>query len=120
MCQLRSLLVLVLLLVACAAPTPIATPFPFPIEIANPEPTIDISNCSTSICCSDCPDIAIDRVIDGDTFQSANARIRSFGVDAPERGETCFNGAIASQLWKPLSVLHFRYSISQNAFFRNS
>ncbi len=64
-----------------------SSPFPFTIEIASPEPTIDISNCSTIICCSDCPDISVDRVIDGDTFQSANARIRLFGVDTPERGE---------------------------------
>ena len=34
-----------------------------------------------------------DRVIDGDTFQSATARIRLFGVDTPERGERCFNEA---------------------------
>ena len=35
----------------------------------------------------------MDRVIDGDTFQSANARIRLFGVDTPERGEPCFKEA---------------------------
>ena len=78
------------MLLDCAAPTPVATPFPFTIEIASPEPTLDISNCSTIICCSDCMEIFVDRVIDGDTFQSANARIRLFGLDTPERGEPCF------------------------------
>ena len=37
--------------------------------------------------------ISVDRVIDGDTFQSANARIRLFGVDTPERSERCFTDA---------------------------
>lgn len=81
------------LILACAVPTPVAPTFPFTIEIASPEPTIDISDCSTIICCSDCPDIGMDRAIDGDTFQSANARIRLFGVDTPERGEKCFTEA---------------------------
>ena len=80
-------------LAACAVPTPTATPFPFTIEVGPFEPTIDISGCSTIICCSDCMEIGVDRVIDGDTFQSANARIRLFGVDTPERGERCFNDA---------------------------
>jgi len=79
---------------AClATPTPAATPFPFAIEIASPEPTIDIFRCSTTICCRDCMAISVDLVIDGDTFQSANARIRLFGVDTPERGERCFTDA---------------------------
>ena len=38
-------------------------------------------------------EISVDRVIDGDTFQSANARIRRFGVDTPERGEPRFTEA---------------------------
>ena len=32
-------------------------------------------------------------MINGDTFHSANARIRLFGVDTAERGETCFSKA---------------------------
>ena len=83
------------MLLACAAPTPVATPFPFTIEIASPEPTLDISNCSTINCCSDCMEISVDRVINGDIFQSANARIRLFGVDTLERGEPCFTEATA-------------------------
>ena len=54
---------------------------------------MDISRCSTIICCSDCMEIEVDRVIEGDTFESANARIRLFGVDTPDRGERCFNEA---------------------------
>jgi len=80
-------------LIACAAPTPAVTPFPYSIEIASPEPTLDISNCTIIICCSDCMEIGVDRVIDGDTFQNANARIRLFGVDTPGHGERCFNEA---------------------------
>ena len=38
-------------------------------------------------------EIDVDWVIDGDTFQSANARIRLFGVNTPERGEPCFTEA---------------------------
>jgi len=78
---------------ACTAEAPVNTPFPFTIEIASPEPTLGLSNCSTVICCSDCMAIGVDRIIDGDTFKSANARIRLFGVDTPERGEPCFTEA---------------------------
>ena len=78
---------------ACTAEAPVNTPFPFTIEIASPEPKLDLSNCSTVICCADCMAIDVDRIIDGDTFQSANARIRLFGVDTPERGEPCFTEA---------------------------
>jgi endonuclease YncB( thermonuclease family) len=75
----------------CAGP--VTPTFPYAIEIASPEPTIDISNCSTVICCADCMAIDVDRIIDGDTFHSANARIRLFGLDTPERGEKCFTEA---------------------------
>ena len=96
-----SLLMVIAFLVACAAPTPVATPLPFTIEIASPEPTIDISNCSTIICCSTCMQIEVDRIIDGDTFTSASARVRLFGVDTPERGEQCFSEA--TQRFKELA-----------------
>ena len=93
MYQMGLLTVLTVILLDCAAPTAAPTPFPFIIEIASPEPTLDVSNCSTTICCSDCMEISVDRIIDGDTFQSANARIMLFGVDTPERGDQCFNEA---------------------------
>ncbi len=98
---MKMFIIAAVLLVACAAPTPVATPLPFTIEVGPFEPTIDISGCSTIICCSDCMEIGVDRVIDGDTFQSANARIRVFGVDTPERGEQCF--ADATQRLKELA-----------------
>ena len=71
---------------------------PLPPSLPNtpapiPTPTIDISGCTTVLCCPDCLDMDIDRIIDGDTFASANARIRLFGIDTPERGEKCFNEA---------------------------
>ena len=47
----------------------------------------------TGISCTDCPLIPVDRVIDGDTFDSTYGRVRLYGVDAPERGEECFNEA---------------------------
>ena len=84
---------LLLVTLSCASPAPSATPFPFTIEIGTPEPTLDLSNCSTITCCSDCPDIPVHRIIDGDTFVSANATIRLFGVDTPERGEPCYDEA---------------------------
>ncbi|MSQ06441.1 MAG: hypothetical protein EXR46_04475 [Dehalococcoidia bacterium] len=83
---------LLLLLTACAT-APAATPFPFPIQVAPPEPTLDLSNCSTRIYCGDCPAIPVRRVIDGDTFDSGNGRIRLYGVDTPERGERCLTEA---------------------------
>jgi endonuclease YncB( thermonuclease family) len=84
---------LLLLTISCASPTPSATPFPFTIEVGPFEPTLDISDCSTTICCSNCPDIPVHRIIDGDTFVSANATIRLFGVDTPERAEPCHDEA---------------------------
>jgi len=70
------------------------SPLPLAIEIASPEPTIDIFRCSTTICCRDCIAILVGLVIDGDTFQSANDRIRLFGVDTPDSAERCFTDAI--------------------------
>jgi uncharacterized lipoprotein YajG len=45
------LLAFILLLAACATP-PGATPFPFPIQVAPPEPTLDLTNCSTAVSAS--------------------------------------------------------------------
>ena len=85
--NLLTVLGICLIKTAClAALPPAATSFHLTIEIVSPEPTLDISRCFTIICCSDCPEISIDRVINGDTFQSVNARIWLFGVDTAERG----------------------------------
>jgi hypothetical protein len=59
---------------------------PFTIEVGPFEPTLDISDCSTTICCSNCPAIPVHRIIDGDTFVSGNATMGLFGVDTPEKG----------------------------------
>jgi endonuclease YncB( thermonuclease family) len=87
------LLAVTFLLTACTTAAPASTPTPITFEEGPFEPTLDISNCVTTICCSNCPAIPVDRIIDGDTFQSANATIRLYGVDAPERGEPCYDEA---------------------------
>jgi micrococcal nuclease len=46
-----------------------------------------------TISCANCPLIPVDRVIDGDTFDSPRRRVRLYGVDVPERGEECFQEA---------------------------
>jgi endonuclease YncB( thermonuclease family) len=84
----------ILLVLACQASTPASTPFPFTITIPTPKPTLNPANCSTILCCTDCPSIPVVRVIDGDTFESAQGqRVRLFGVNTPERGQSCFNEA---------------------------
>lgn len=46
--------------------------------------------------------ITIDRVVDGDTIAAQKARIRIWGIDAPERGEEY---ALASTLFMETTVL---------------
>src|SRR5918996_2088479 len=48
---------------------------------------------STTLECSDCPIIPVERIIDGDTLDSITARIRLYGVDTPESGEPCYDEA---------------------------
>lgn len=43
--------------------------------------------------CEDCSLVSVVRVIDGDTLDTDAGRIRLYGVDAPERGEDCFDEA---------------------------
>ena len=43
----------------------------------------------TSLRCDDCDEVRVDRVIDGDTFDTPSGRVRLFGIDTPERGERC-------------------------------
>ena len=45
--------------------------------------------CKTTLCCEDCRSVRVTRIIDGDTFDSGQERVRLYGVDAPERNEQC-------------------------------
>jgi micrococcal nuclease len=47
----------------------------------------------TIITCLDCQLVEVTRVIDGDTIDTSIGRVRFYGVDTPERGETCFSEA---------------------------
>ena len=47
----------------------------------------------TKLRCIDCRTLSVQRVIDGDTFDTPSNRVRLFGVDTPERGEACFKEA---------------------------
>jgi endonuclease YncB( thermonuclease family) len=49
--------------------------------------------CRTTLCCPDCPAIGVARIIDGDTFDSPQGRVRLYGVDTPERDEACYREA---------------------------
>ncbi len=60
--EMTPFLTVAVILVACARRR--LPPFPFTIEVCPFEPTIDISNCSTIICCSDYMEVDVDRVID--------------------------------------------------------
>ena len=47
----------------------------------------------TLLLCDDCEEVRVSRVIDGDTLESSSGRLRSFGVDTPERGQPCASKA---------------------------
>ena len=47
----------------------------------------------TKLRCADCRAMPVQRIIDGDTFDTPSGRVRLFGVDTPERGEACFREA---------------------------
>lgn len=47
----------------------------------------------TSLRCADCPEVQVNRVIDGDTLDTSQGRVRLFGIDAPERGQRCASEA---------------------------
>ncbi len=75
--MLRSILITVLIVAAIWA---VASLFP--------------SGCDTELCCVDCDSMAVERVIDGDTLVAKGGeRVRFYGMDTPERGESCFDEA---------------------------
>jgi len=47
----------------------------------------------SALTCADCTVISVTRVIDGDTLVSGTERVRLYGIDAPEVGERCADGA---------------------------
>ena len=47
----------------------------------------------TVLTCSYCSLVPVTRIIDGDTLVSGNEHIRLYGIDAPEVGERCADGA---------------------------
>ncbi|MDG0868088.1 thermonuclease family protein [Candidatus Lucifugimonas marina] len=47
----------------------------------------------TVIFCPDCQLVSVTGIVDGDTLDTTVGRVRLFGVDTPERGETCFTEA---------------------------
>ncbi len=47
------------------------------------------AECQTALCCEACQSVRVTRIIDGDTFDSTDGRVRLYGVDAPERNEPC-------------------------------
>lgn len=49
--------------------------------------------CQTTLCCEECREVSVSRVIDGDTFDSPVGRVRLYGVDTPEREQQCYNAA---------------------------
>ena len=48
---------------------------------------------AASLNCDDCSLVSVVRIIDGDTLDTTAGRIRLYGIDAPERGEECFDEA---------------------------
>ena len=48
---------------------------------------------ATSIFCPGCQLVDIIGIVDGDTLNTSIGRLRFYGIDAPERGEACFNEA---------------------------
>ena len=51
---------------------------------------LDDRECQTLLCCENCQVMRVSRVIDGDTFDSSDGRVRLYGVDTPERNERCY------------------------------
>ena len=57
------------------------------------QPTIADEPTATSIFCPGCQLVEVAGIVDGDTIDTNIGRVRFFGVDTPERGESCFTEA---------------------------
>jgi endonuclease YncB( thermonuclease family) len=55
--------------------------------------TVFDGDCGTTLCCEDCKTLAVTGIIDGDTFDSDEGRIRLYGLDTPEAGVQCYEEA---------------------------
>ena len=60
------------------------------IVIFAPELPTPTAALSVMLRCPECPTLAVTGIVDGDTFDSPEGRIRLFGADTPERGKKCF------------------------------
>lgn len=45
---------------------------------------------ATTLQCSDCIEISVSRVIDGDSLDTERGLVRLFGIDTPESGQRCY------------------------------
>ena len=58
--------------------------------------SISIEEYPTVLRCPKCPAMHVSGVIDGDTLDTPEGRVRLFGVDTPERGERCYGQAASA------------------------
>ena len=54
-----------------------------------------LDGCDTNLCCKDCDELSVTRIVDGDTFVSDGVRVRNYGIDAPEIRQRCGTEASA-------------------------
>lgn len=57
------------------------------------QPPVSDSPPQTVIFCPDCQLVEVTGMVDGDTINTSIGRVRFFGVDTPERGDSCYSEA---------------------------
>jgi micrococcal nuclease len=60
------------------------------------EPSSPVVVAQTVITCPDCLLVDVTGIVDGDTIDTSVGRVRFYGIDTPERGESCFSEATAA------------------------